>query len=85
MTRITDRQAEILRFVIDTIARDQRSPSLVEIGARFDIGSTNGVVDHLRSLERKGFIVRATKKSRAIRVVCDEHGVAMRLRWERVE
>lgn len=35
----------------------------------FGIKSTNGINDHLRALERKGYITRDPLKSRAIRVV----------------
>src|SRR5690606_32868103 len=36
------------------------------------IRSTNGVNDHLRALERKGYLRREDMKSRALRVVDDE-------------
>ncbi len=42
-------------------------PTLREIGARMGIRSTNGVNDHLRALERKGYLTREDMKSRALR------------------
>jgi repressor LexA len=45
---------------------------LREIGEHMGIRSTNGVNDHLRALERKGYLRREDMKSRALRVVEDE-------------
>ena len=45
-------------------------PTLREIGAHMGIRSTNGVNDHLRALERKGYLTREDMKSRALRP-CD--------------
>ena len=42
-------------------------PTLREIGSRMGIRSTNGVNDHLRALERKGYLTREDMKSRALR------------------
>jgi len=40
---------------------------LREIGSHFGIRSTNGVNDHLRALEKKGYLQREDLKSRALR------------------
>ena len=40
-----------------------------EIGEHMSIRSTNGVNDHLKALERKGYLVRDDMKSRALRPV----------------
>jgi repressor LexA len=40
------------------------------------IRSTNGVNDHLRALERKGYLSREDMKSRALRLVSRENDVA---------
>ena len=69
---LTVRQAEILAFVGSYLREHAYPPTLREIGARFGIRSTNGVTDHLRALERKGFLTRDEMKSRAIRVVSPE-------------
>jgi len=42
---------------------------LREIGLHFGIRSTNGVNDHLRALEKKGYLQREDLKSRALRPV----------------
>ena len=64
---LTERQAQILQFIIDCIREDGRPPTIAEIGLKFSIASTNGVNDHLQSLERKGYITRE-QKARGIHV-----------------
>lgn len=66
---ITARQALVLEFITGYIREHGWAPSLREIGRYMGIGSTNGVNDHLRALERKGYITRDSMKSRAIRVI----------------
>ncbi|MCA9522077.1 MAG: transcriptional repressor LexA, partial [Myxococcales bacterium] len=44
-------------------------PTIREIGAHMGIGSTNGVSDHLKALERKGYLERDLLKSRALKPV----------------
>lgn len=66
---LTDRQARVLVFIEDSIVDKQRAPTLREIGEHFGIGSTNGVSDHLKAIERKGWIVVDRKLSRGIRVL----------------
>ena len=55
---LTFRQKEIYDFLLKTIREKGFAPSIVEIGARFKIASTNGVSDHLKALEKKGYIRR---------------------------
>jgi SOS-response transcriptional repressor LexA len=50
----TPRQAQILRFLVGYVRENGFPPTIREIGAAFDIASTNGVVDHLRALEKRG-------------------------------
>ena len=66
---ITTRQAEVLRFIEATIAARGYAPTLADICARFRIASVNGAREHLDALVRKGYIERAHRKSRAIRVL----------------
>ena len=67
--RLTDRQAMVLRFIQDSIASAGYPPTIREIGERLKIRSTNGVNDHLKALERKGYITREDMKSRGLRLV----------------
>lgn len=66
---LTDRQREILDFIGRSIGDRGYPPTLREIGSRFGIRSTNGVNDHLRALEKKGYLQREDKMSRALRPV----------------
>jgi repressor LexA len=66
MTGLTDRQLEVLRFIAHQIEDAGYPPTIREIGEALDIRSTNGVNDHLKALERKGFLTRDAAKSRAL-------------------
>jgi repressor LexA len=66
---LTDRQREILEFITSSIGARGYPPTLREIGTHFGIRSTNGVNDHLRALEKKGYLQREDLKSRALRPV----------------
>jgi len=57
----------VLDFIRQSIADRGYPPTLREIGAKMGIRSTNGVNDHLRALERKGYLTREDMKSRALR------------------
>jgi repressor LexA len=66
MNGLTDRQLEVLRFITRQIEDCGYPPTIREIGEALDIRSTNGVNDHLKALERKGFLTRDPVKSRAL-------------------
>jgi repressor LexA len=66
---MTERQREILDFISRSIAKRGYPPTLREIGSHFGIKSTNGVNDHLRALEKKGYLHREDLKSRALRPI----------------
>lgn len=65
---LTQRQEEILRFVVDYTQDNGFPPSIREIGQQFKIGSLRGVTVHLDALEKKGYIERANTP-RSIKVV----------------
>jgi len=82
MQGLTHRQQMVLDFIRESIADRGYPPTLREIGARMGIRSTNGVNDHLRALERKGYLKREDMKSRALRpthVSNDQGGVQLPL------
>jgi len=66
MNGLTDRQLEVLRFIARQIDEAGYPPTIREIGEALDIRSTNGVNDHLKALEKKGFLARDPVKSRAL-------------------
>jgi repressor LexA len=69
MVGLTQRQQMVLDFIRQSIVDRGYPPTLREIGARMGIRSTNGVNDHLRALERKGYLTREDMKSRALRPI----------------
>ncbi|HVP69310.1 MAG TPA: transcriptional repressor LexA [Anaeromyxobacteraceae bacterium] len=66
MDALTDRQLEVLRYIARQIEEQGYPPTIREIGEALDIRSTNGVNDHLKALERKGYLTRDPVKSRAL-------------------
>ncbi|MBL4633511.1 MAG: transcriptional repressor LexA [Kofleriaceae bacterium] len=66
---LTHRQSQILDYITASIEERGFPPTLREIGQHFGIKSTNGVNDHLKALEKKGFLRREDLKSRAMRPV----------------
>lgn len=68
--KLTDRQQDILDFIVEEIQRRGYPPTLREISSRFDISSTQGVRRHIDALEKKGYIVRESG-ARSISVASD--------------
>jgi repressor LexA len=66
---LTDRQRAVLDFIGQSIEQRGYPPTLREIGEHMGIRSTNGVNDHLKALEKKGYLEREDLKSRALRPV----------------
>ncbi len=63
---LTNQQRAVYEFIRDKIVDRGYGPTVREIGEHMQIKSPNGVVCHLRALQRKGMINRAANKSRAI-------------------
>ena len=67
MKALTKRQQQLLNFIEQHTAENGYPPSIREMAEHMGIRSTNGVNDHLKALERKGYLARkAGLKSRAI-------------------
>lgn len=66
---LTHKQRAIYEFVVDCVHRQGIPPSLSEIAGAFGLASLSGVADHLRALERKGYIRRRRGVSRGIELV----------------
>jgi len=66
LEQLTERQHAVYEFVRDKILNRGYGPTVREIGENFQINSPNGVMCHLRALEKKGLIRRSPNKSRAI-------------------
>lgn len=65
---LTPRQWSALRAIVISIVSEGRPPTLRELGQWLGIGSTNGVADHLKALERKGYVERRALTSRGIAI-----------------
>lgn len=63
---LTRRQKEIFEYIERMITEFGKSPTIREIGKKFNISSTNGVRSHLEALMKKGYIKRQKLISRGI-------------------
>lgn len=79
--QLTERQQAVFEFIRDKIKNRGYGPTVREIGEFFKISSPNGVMCHLKALEKKGLILRSPNKSRAIELTTEaqeeEKGVAL--------
>lgn len=66
MKALTEKQQEILDFIIHCVKEEFYTPTVREIADRFGIKSTNAVRNHLGALEKKGCLSRKTNSSRGI-------------------
>ena len=69
--QLTKRQKSVYEFIRDKIQNRGYGPTVREIGEKFKISSPNGVMCHLKALEKKGFITRERNMSRAIQLNSD--------------
>lgn len=69
--KLTSRQKEVYDFISEKIHGRGYGPTVREIGDNFEIRSPNGVVCHLKALEKKGLIAREANRSRAIQLLVD--------------
>lgn len=58
---LTDSQKRIFQFICKYIQQSGYPPAIRDIGKAFDIASPNGVMCHLRALQKKGYIQRDEK------------------------
>ncbi len=64
---LTKRQATVLEMIAQHIEEVGYPPTIRELGDALGIRSTNGVNDHLKALEKKGYLSREDAKSRTMR------------------
>lgn len=62
---LTDKQQKIYDFIREKISENGFPPTVREIGDQFGI-TVKGAYDHLKAIEKKGFIKTEQNKSRAI-------------------
>lgn len=78
---LTKRQEAVMNFIKEKMRSRGYGPTVREIGDHFDIASPNGVMCHLKALEKKGIITREPGMSRAIQIVdgfAEEKGLPLR-------
>jgi len=68
-SQLTERQREIYDFIRNKIESRGYGPTVREIGQGFGIKSPNGVMCHLKALEKKGLIKREGFSARAIQLL----------------
>lgn len=71
MESLTDRQQEVLDYILECNAHTGVTPSTREIQEHFGFASQTAAMNHLRALERKGVIQRRAGKARAVSVVAN--------------
>ncbi len=69
--RLTEKQENIYEYIKDRINTTGYPPTVREIGDRFNI-TVKGAYDHVKAIEKKGFIKTEKNKSRAINIVEEE-------------
>lgn len=65
---LTARQAAIVRYITESVARQGYPPSMREIGQAVELSSTSSVSHQLGALEHKGVLYRDPHRPRAYRV-----------------
>lgn len=68
LDQLTQRQRAVYEFIREKIQGRGYGPTVREIGDNFQISSPNGVMCHLKALEKKGLISREANRSRAIQL-----------------
>ncbi len=68
---LTEKQTRVLSIIRDFFLENGHAPSLGELQQLLSINTKRGVVNHLNSLEKKGFIIR-TSEARGIQLVEEE-------------
>ena len=67
--RLTPRQRLVLDTIRQRLKLTGRPPTLRELGEALGIASTNGVRDHLKALEDKGYVRRDGHAARGIQLI----------------
>ena len=71
---LTERQEEIFLFIKNRIRDTGIPPTVREIGDSFGI-TVKGAYDHLKAIEKKGFLRCEQNKSRSIELLVDNEGM----------
>jgi SOS-response transcriptional repressor LexA len=59
LERLTDKQRDILEYIISCFVKELRFPTYRAMCAHFEVASTNAITSHIRHIMRKGWIRQA--------------------------
>jgi repressor LexA len=76
---LTEKQRQILDFIVDQVEERGSPPTLREICEKFEISSVRSAQTHLEALEHKGYIRRLPGKSRGIELIRQK---IQKYRWQ---
>ncbi len=68
MKDLTEKQELVLQFIVDSVREKGFPPTIREIGDQFGI-TAKGAYDHLKAVEKKGYIRTSKNQSRAIELL----------------
>lgn len=72
MEPLSRRQKDVLAIIEEHLATQGYPPSIREIASQLGLTGTVSVVQHLKALEKKGFIKRSRSSSRGIAIVAED-------------
>lgn len=78
INKITKRQKEFLEAIYSSIETEGYPPTFEDLKNKFNISSNQAIIDHLKSLEKKGFIRRDEKSARGINITQDGFNIINR-------
>lgn len=82
---LTRRQQIVLDFMRGYLADHGHAPTIREVMDGLGIKSSNGVLDHLKALERKGYLCRGGGTARTMKVLRDASGRPLLSPAEQIE
>ncbi len=68
MKTLTDRQSEVLDFIASYVEKHSYPPTIREVAEHFSV-SVKGAYDHVKALEKKGYLRIGENRSRAIEIL----------------
>ena len=76
MTRgLTQRQAQVLAFIEEFTAQQGYPPTVREVAANFGFRSPRAAHDHMKALEKKGYMRSRAGRPRALEVLHSRRGI----------
>lgn len=79
MKGLTKKQAKLLRFIIDHLEQNGCAPTFKEMLAEMGVKHTMNITDHLKRLEKKGYIKRSKGTMRSILPLKNTQGQPVRV------